>query len=267
MAEAAGESLKLRVLSALVMAPVALVLVWLGDWFFTGLAIVVGLGMNWEWDRLTGGAGRGLHVIALGAAIVGALVAFHLGQPGSAMLIALIGGAAAVLLRGAGRNWTLLGAVYIILPCIALIWLRSLPEVGLATVIWLLAVVWATDTGAYICGRLIGGPKMAPRISPNKTWAGLIGGVGAAALVGLPTYELAALQSVTFLVGAGAILAIVGQVGDVFESSIKRHFKVKDSGTIIPGHGGLFDRLDSLLFVAVVYAAMTLMRDGAAVWR
>ena len=250
------------------MAPVAVVLVWLGGWFFAGLAIVAGLVMNWEWDRLCGGTGRGVHLWLLGGAVVGALGLFQTGQLAGSLAVAVIGVLGAGLLRRDGKAaWTLLGAVYIIAPCIALIWLRSDPSMGRATVLWLLAVVWATDTGAYICGRLIGGPKMAPRISPKKTWSGLIGGVGAAALVGLPASYLGSAQSVKYLLVSGAILALVGQLGDVFESSIKRRSKVKDSGAIIPGHGGLFDRLDSLLFVAVVYAAIMIFSGGASVWR
>jgi phosphatidate cytidylyltransferase len=247
---------------------VAIILVWLGGWFFTALVIVAGLIMNWEWDRLCGGTGRGAHLWLRGGAIVGAMTSFQLGHPLWALAIAVIGGLAASVAPSFGRaGWRVLGASYIIAPCIALIWLRGEPATGLATVIWLLAVVWASDTGAYFFGRAIGGPKMAPKISPNKTWAGLIGGAGSAAIVGIAAGYLTGAQSFVYLVVSGAILALVGQLGDVFESSIKRRFKVKDSGSIIPGHGGLFDRLDSLLFVAVIYAAMMLMTGGVSVWR
>jgi phosphatidate cytidylyltransferase len=268
VADQASETLRLRILSALVMAPVAIILVWLGGWFFLGLAVVAGLLMNHEWDRLCDGSGRGAHLWLLAGTIVAAGVLFQLDQLSWSLGIAVVGALASAVLRG-GRHvtWTLLGAVYIILPILALIWLRREPSSGLATVIWLLFVVWATDTGAYVFGRLIGGPKMAPRISPNKTWAGLLGGAAAAALIGIPAGWLAGAQSPKYLIVSGAILAIVGQAGDVFESSIKRHFNAKDSGTIIPGHGGLFDRLDSLLFVAVVYAAMIILTGGADVWR
>lgn len=258
------ESFRLRLVTGLILAPAVIALVWLGGWFFVVLMLVTAVLMNWEWDRLCGGNGRGMHVWLLGAAIVGVLLTFHLGFPFWSLGLAVAGAIFARIMAG---TWTLFGVIYILVPCVALMWLRAEPAMGLATVIWLLVVVWATDTGAYFFGRAIGGPKMAPRISPNKTWAGLIGGVGTAALIGVPAGYLAGVPSYTSLAISGAVLAVVGQIGDVFESSIKRRFGVKDSGTIIPGHGGLFDRLDSLLFVAVVYAAMLIATDGASVWR
>ena len=268
VADQASDNLRLRIISGLVMAPVAIVLVWLGGWYFLGLTIVAGLLMNVEWDRLCQGSGKGIHVWLLAGTIVASGVLLQLDQMYWSLGIAGVGSLASAGMRG-GRHmvWTLMGSIYIIVPILALIWLRREPSTGLATVVWLLFVVWATDTGAYVFGRLIGGPKMAPGISPNKTWAGLLGGAATAALIGFPAGWLVGVQSFKYLVVAGAILAIVGQIGDVFESSIKRHFNVKDSGTIIPGHGGLFDRLDSLLFVAVVYAAVIILSGGATVWR
>ncbi len=267
VAEQARESLRLRIVSGLILAPAAIVLVWLGGWFFAGLTLVAAVVLNWEWDRLCGGSGRSADVWLLGAAIAGVLVTFHLAMPVWSLGFAAAGAVVGVSKAAAGGGaWMLLGTVYIIAPCVALMWLRAEP-MGLATVIWLLAVVWATDTGAYFFGRTIGGPKMAPSISPNKTWAGLIGGAGTAALIGIPAGYLAGTQNYMNLVASGAVLAVIGQVGDVFESSIKRRFGVKDSGNIIPGHGGLFDRLDSLLLVAVVYAAMMVLSDGISVWR
>ena len=268
VADQASDNLRLRIISGLVMAPVAIALVWLGGWYFLGLVIVAGLLMNVEWDRLCGGRGQGIHMWLLAGTIIASGILLHLDLMSWSLGIAAVGSLASAATRGGHHaTWTLLGAIYIIVPILALIWLRSEPATGLATVVWLLFVVWATDTGAYVFGRLIGGPKMAPAISPNKTWAGLLGGAVVAALIGFPAGWLMGVQSFKYLVVAGAILAIVGQTGDVFESSIKRHFNVKDSGTIIPGHGGLFDRLDSLLFVAVVYAAVMILSGGAAVWR
>jgi phosphatidate cytidylyltransferase len=130
--------------------------------------------------------------------------------------------------------------------------------------VWLLLVVWTTDIGAYFAGRSIGGPKLAPRISPGKTWAGLVGGMAAAGLVG---GLLTALAGAGFWLaaGLGALLAAVAQAGDLFESRLKRHAGVKDSGHLIPGHGGLLDRIDGLVFAAPTFAlVVALMGQGAA---
>jgi phosphatidate cytidylyltransferase len=129
--------------------------------------------------------------------------------------------------------------------------------------LWVLALVWATDTGAYIAGRRIGGAKLAPRISPNKTWSGLGGGIAAAALVGAVAALWLGTSSVWLLLGVSAALAIVEQVGDLAESAFKRRFGVKDSSDIIPGHGGVLDRVDGLLAVIVAVAGLSLAGGGS----
>jgi phosphatidate cytidylyltransferase len=250
------------------MAPVAIILVWLGSWYFFALLVFSALLMASEWDRLIGGKGHGKNIIALDISIVVALGLFYVGQPFWSMVFTLVGATSSMIFCDNGRRgWSLLGTVYIYLPVFSLLWLRSEPAVGLATVVWLLVLVWATDTGAYVAGRLIGGPKLVPRVSPNKTWAGLFGGVMAAGSVGLVIAIYFGTQSPGYLVFVSTILAVVGQIGDVFESFVKRRFNVKDSGNIIPGHGGVFDRLDSLLFVAMVYAGMLFISPGASIWR
>jgi phosphatidate cytidylyltransferase len=162
--------------------------------------------------------------------------------------------------------WAALGVVYLGVAGVAAIWLRSQPEQGFAIVLWLLGVVWATDSGAYIAGRRIGGAKLAPRISPNKTWAGLGGGMLAAALVGAVTAALIGGSALT-LFAVSAALAVVEQIGDLAESALKRRFGVKDSGTIIPGHGGMLDRLDGMLAVLPAVAAIILLTNGIPGWR
>jgi phosphatidate cytidylyltransferase len=145
----------------------------------------------------------------------------------------------------------------------ALDWLRADPVYGQLTIFWLFGVVWATDIGAYAAGRTIGGAKLAPRISPNKTWAGLAGGVLSAGLVGLGVaiwfvkdpHPLA-------LAGLSAALAVLAQLGDLGESSLKRHFGVKDSGRLIPGHGGVLDRCDGLLSTAPAVALLCWFAGG-----
>jgi phosphatidate cytidylyltransferase len=134
-------------------------------------------------------------------------------------------------------------------------------------VFWLFAVVWATDTAAYISGRLIGGPKLAPRFSPNKTWAGLIGGALAAALVGVIAATLMGDAPMPSMALASAGLAVVAQAGDLVESALKRRFGVKDASTLIPGHGGVLDRLDGMLFAAPVFVALMMWTGGVQSWR
>jgi phosphatidate cytidylyltransferase len=154
------------------------------------------------------------------------------------------------------------------LPCVLLLWLAAAEEAGRHTLLWIFAVVWATDIGAYAIGRQLGGPRLAPRWSPRKTWAGLIGGAGCAALAGWATARLLGASSVLPLVLVSAGLAIVGQFGDLAESVAKRRFGVKDSSGLIPGHGGLLDRLDGLLAVIPAVALLTLIGGGSVLtWR
>jgi phosphatidate cytidylyltransferase len=255
----------LRTASALAMMPVALVLVILGDWPFAclvGLAVVL---MALEWRQLTyarfdgdGGVLAGASVAALGLAVV-VLVAS--GRPGEALLVLLVGALTAGLIAwrlGEPPLWIGLGAAYLALPALALVWLRGLPQIGLQVVIWLLVVVWTTDILAYLVGRKVGGPRLAPSISPGKTWSGLCGGVVAAAVAGAVTAWAIGSERVAQAAGLGGLLAIVSQIGDLVESILKRRAGVKDSGTLIPGHGGVLDRLDGLILAAPVLALLSL---------
>ena len=160
---------------------------------------------------------------------------------------------------GASPLWIGLGAAYLALPALALIWLRGLPQLGLQIVVWLLVVVWTTDILAYLVGRNVGGPRLAPSISPGKTWSGLCGGVLAAALAGAVTAWAIGSERLLHAAGLGGLLAIVSQIGDLIESALKRRAGVKDSGTLIPGHGGVLDRLDGLILAAPVLALLGLV--------
>jgi hypothetical protein len=161
------------------------------------------------------------------------------------------------------------GLPYLGLAAVALPWLRADPVVGLRNTLFVLSIVWASDIGAYMVGRLVGGPKLAPAISPGKTWSGAAGGLisavfGAAAVAACVTPEISAFH----VIGPAILLGIISQAGDLFESALKRHFGVKDSGRIIPGHGGLLDRLDALLAVAPVAALLALtVGRGVVLWR
>lgn len=152
--------------------------------------------------------------------------------------------------------WRLIGLVYVAIPCACLLWLRSQTD-GALLVLTLLLAVWATDIGAYFAGRIIGGAKLAPAISPNKTWAGLIGGMIAAAIItALATSFSPYPASAAGALWTGMAIAILGQVGDLFESWLKRRAGVKDSGTLIPGHGGLLDRIDGLILTTPFFALL-----------
>ncbi|MDX2073914.1 MAG: phosphatidate cytidylyltransferase [Alphaproteobacteria bacterium] len=152
--------------------------------------------------------------------------------------------------------WRMAGLVYVAIPCACLLWLRREAD-GASLVLTLFLIVWATDIGAYFAGRLIGGPKLAPAISPNKTWAGLGGGALAAALVAAIATSFSPVPSgVGNAIVLGLALAVLGQAGDLFESWLKRRADVKDSGTLIPGHGGLLDRVDGLILTTPVFALL-----------
>ena len=259
-------NLALRVASALVLAPLALAVVYLGPPYFDVLVTIVAAVLAWEWARLCGHGAMsrpGYLVIAVATAT---LVAAGLREYAVAGWIIAAGVMAAVVVAGRETDrrpfWYGLGVLYTTLPCLALVWLREHPAQGRDIVFWLLLVIWATDIGAYVAGRTIGGPKLAPRISPKKTWAGLAGGIVSAGSVG-------ALAGVTLLSGspielawAAAALAVWSQLGDLFESSVKRHFGVKDSSNLIPGHGGLLDRLDGVLAGGLAAAVLIWLMEA-----
>ena len=160
------------------------------------------------------------------------------------------------LVRGWGATWYISGFLYALLSALALLWIRDRSDDGISLVLWVFIVVWSTDIGAYFAGTSIGGPKLAPAVSPNKTWAGFYGGVAAAALLGAAWAYFIGLKPIVLLLAP--LLSVAAQGGDLFESWMKRKAGVKDSGSLIPGHGGIFDRLDGLLPVAILTAAAVL---------
>ncbi|MGF1631112.1 MAG: phosphatidate cytidylyltransferase [Kiloniellaceae bacterium] len=241
-----------RILSAVVLAPLVLLAIYFGGIWFVGLVILAAGLMGWEWARLCGQGGMGAGGALAVAALVAVPLTFALGSPQLALAVLLAGTAAAAIATWFTRRrqvpWIALGMLYIGAACLAFLWLRNVPAQGRDLVFWLLAVVWATDIGAYFAGRGIGGPKLAPAISPNKTWAGLAGGAFSAALVGVLAASFHIGDAILLVVG-GMVLAVIAQGGDLLESWCKRRFGVKDSGHIIPGHGGILDRVDGLLAV------------------
>jgi len=254
--------LSLRLVTALVLAPIAMAAAWAGSWVYAALIAVSAAIVVDEWLMICGHrASRWLQALILVATGVLAYLALS-GRP----LIALAFVAAAALPMAAlGRRlwgWFGLGVFYAGLPATALLVLRADPEYGLAATLWLFATVWATDSAAFACGRLLGGPRLSPRVSPHKTWAGFAGGLIAAALVGAVAARLIAGASLAALILVGIAVSIVAQAGDLFESGLKRHFGVKDSGKLIPGHGGLMDRVDGLIAAALAAVGFGMLRAG-----
>jgi phosphatidate cytidylyltransferase len=245
-----------RVVVGLFLAVVAVADIWVGGPAFS-LMIAAGVSlMLWEWGGMHGTPPA--WCVAGLVALAGACLLAHMGAAiealvllGAAMLLFL---ALSLLARLPGKRWLSTGLAYAGLPAIALIWLRSQPD-GFALVMWTMGLVWATDIFAYFAGRAIGGPKIWIAISPNKTWAGLVGGMLAAALFSLlfaRGFGWPQGAAVMALLGAG--LAVVAQAGDFFESWLKRRAGVKDSGTLLAAHGGIMDRVDGLVPVACVVA-------------
>ncbi|MHA1599153.1 MAG: phosphatidate cytidylyltransferase [Alphaproteobacteria bacterium] len=162
--------------------------------------------------------------------------------------------------------WLAFGAIYIVFPSLALLWLRGAGG-GRETVVWLLVLVWAADIGAYAAGRTIGGPKLAPAISPNKTWAGLFGCIAASALAGAAVANYFGTSGLFGVALISGFIGMLSQAGDLLESWVKRHFGVKDSSNLIPGHGGLLDRVDGLLAAALAAALIGFANKGnMALW-
>jgi phosphatidate cytidylyltransferase len=260
VAERPTSSLRLRVISAVVMAAIVFAALAAGPRGFAILVIIAAAILGWEWSRLCDDGHFELAGVAVaGGAALAASLALVSG-PSAGVVASLVSAPvayAAAWATGRGRAalWLAAGALYAGLPAVALVWVRGDSKAGLVALLWLLLAVWATDIGAYFAGRLIGGPKLAPRISPKKTWAGLLGGMASAALVGVLFAEFyPGAPEAMRLALAGAILAVVAQAGDFLESAVKRRFDAKDSSNLIPGHGGLMDRVDGLLAAASVLA-------------
>jgi phosphatidate cytidylyltransferase len=253
-----------RVAVGVPLIAVAVVLVWQGGWWFTALVAAGVLLIFAEWAVMHG-IPRSWRLVGL-VVLAACCFATRVGELASALLGL---GAAAVglgllvrLFRVCDARWMAGGLLYAGLPAIALVWLRDQPQ-GLGLVLWVLTLVWATDIFAYFAGRAIGGPKIAPKISPKKTWAGLAGGVAGAMLVGGAVADAAGFPAPLFATLSGG-LAVLAQAGDFFESWLKRRVGVKDSGTLLPGHGGIMDRVDGLVPVAVLVAAALIAKD---LWR
>lgn len=252
-----------RVLSAMVLATVAIACNWAGAWPFAALVLAVALAMGWEWSRIVRGVSFDWALVVQGLVIAIAVVlaVFGFGLWGVALVLA---GAVVVLSTSSAQHAAVsaCGVVYIGLPAIAMIWMRGDDGYGALAIMFIYAIVWTTDTFAYICGRLIGGPKLWPALSPRKTWAGTVGGVVFAGMAAAAFAVLIPGNAPLALAVAGVGLSLVAQVGDLGESAFKRAFDVKNASDLIPGHGGFMDRMDGIVAAAAAAALLAFVRGG-----
>ena len=254
-----ASELPARVAAGVVMMALALGAVWAGVvWFMLFWLIAMAL-VNWEWQSLVDGAGRGWRVLLGNATLAIAAVLASEGEPVRALVVALIGAALAAF-RGERRRWSSAGLLYAAAPLIAVCLLRSSEDYGARAILWLFALVWGVDVMAYFGGRSIGGPKLWPRVSPGKTWSGFVIGVICGAAIALLLAPEGGARLPLFAVGL--IGGAIAQGGDLVESAIKRRFGVKDSSHLIPGHGGLMDRLDGFIAAATFAALFGAARGG-----
>lgn len=255
-----------RLISGIGVAAVALAALYAGWLVFAVLVFAIAAVMSWEWGRIVRSASFDticwLHIIAVGVAAV--LSGFGMAGLGAAAVA--IGAIAVFALSfgGTAAQLSSLGVLYTGLPAVALIWLRSDEQLGFQAVLFILLVVAVTDTAAFASGRLIGGPKLAPHISPGKTWAGLAGGVACAALAAALFARVTGTGFVYWLAPLGLLLGLVAQGGDLCESALKRSYGLKDASDLIPGHGGFMDRMDGIVAAAVAAALIAFAIDAYA---
>jgi phosphatidate cytidylyltransferase len=261
-AEQGSRNLLMRALAAAVLAPIAIAIAYTGGWLWALLVTLATVGLYLEWLLIVGLAREWRSTAPGVAALAVAGMCLMAGRLDIALVVLGIGLVGVAALSPERRNWSATGFLYAAAAEIASVMVRLHPDHGFAALFFVLLVVWAADIGGYFAGRAIGGPKLWERVSPKKTWAGAIGGLflslavagGFAAFGAGKTGPLLAL---------GAILSVISQLGDLFESAVKRRFGVKDSSHVIPGHGGLLDRLDGFVAAVVAAAIFGLLRGGA----
>ncbi len=252
----ASIELPARAVSGIILIVAAVLAVFAGGFVFGGFVIIGAVAGLREWHRLVNNGKLAPQMYLTAISLVAAVVVLLASNELRFALTAIAAGVLSTLLWSSLRDrspmWHAVGALYLGVPAIALIMLRGVPE-GTHLLLGILLAVWSADTGALFGGRFIGGPKLVPRLSPNKTWAGFVCGTLAAGLVEALFIGLLGGSAIAGL-SFGIVIGLVGHAGDLFESWVKRRFQVKDSGGLIPGHGGVLDRIDSLLFVAPVCA-------------
>ncbi|MBR1200538.1 phosphatidate cytidylyltransferase [Bradyrhizobium sp. AUGA SZCCT0240] len=261
-AEQDTRNLSTRIIAAAVLIPLAVAIAYAGGWFWAALVTAVAIGLYVEWLMVVGCAAD-KRVVATGiVALAVAGLCLAIGRIDVALAVLAVGLVAVFLITPAQRNWSAAGFCYAAVAEVASVLLRLDPVKGFIALIFLLVIVWVTDSGGYFAGRGIGGPKLWPRVSPKKTWAGALGGfVASLAVAGI--FAVLDLGKIGPLLMISGVLSVVSQLGDLFESAVKRRFGVKDSSQIIPGHGGLLDRLDGFVAAVAVAALIGFLRGGA----
>jgi phosphatidate cytidylyltransferase len=268
-AELGARNLLTRVIVALVLAPTAIAMAYAGGWLWTALVTLAAIGLYVEWLAIVGKA-RSTRVVVIGAAALAiAGLCLALGRIEASLVVLMLGLVAVGAVTPERRIWAIAGFGYAAVAELASVLLRLDPKMGFAALMFVFLVVWVTDIGGYFAGRSIGGPKLWPRVSPKKTWAGALGGFAASLVVAAGFAALdpnkadpQLMLKMTSLLLLGAILSIASQLGDLFESAVKRRFGVKDSSHIIPGHGGLLDRLDGFVAAVALAGIFGLLHGG-----
>lgn len=256
-----SRNLLLRIAAALVLAPVAIAAAYAGGWWWVVLVGLATIGLYLEWLTVTGQMGNVLVAVTGAVALALATPFLALARPEAALAVLALGLAGVFFRARQARAWVIAGYLYAAVAQLGSVVVRLDPAHGLSALILVLLVVWGTDIGGYFAGRGIGGPKLWPRVSPKKTWAGAIGGFITSLLIATGFAVLGYGKALPLLILAAA-LSIAAQLGDLFESAVKRHFGVKDSSHIIPGHGGLMDRLDGFVAAIVLAALFGTLRGG-----
>ena len=268
-----ASNLTQRVASAAVLAPVTLAITYFGGWIFHVLCAVAAGGILWEWVSLASHRADPRVLTPGWFALLGAMVLIGLDVPvggwaAVAMGAVVAGFVVAYLPRStdeaAAPGWAAGGIIYAGALLIAPTMLRSDPQWGLIALLFLFANVWATDIFAYFCGRAIGGPLLWPRVSPNKTWAGAIGGLAGGVAASVAVAYASGVGKLGIVAVMACVLSVLAQAGDLFESAVKRHFGAKDASHLIPGHGGLMDRLDGFLVAALAALVIGMLHQGIA---
>jgi phosphatidate cytidylyltransferase len=264
---AVGEDLAPRAASGVVMIAAALTATYAGGFYFVAFWGLAALGVAWEWQRMIGGEKAWLRTSAAAVALVAAAPWALFAHARIALRILIAGAIAAGAAADANRRLPAgAGVLYAGAAMLAPSLLRASPTQGLAATLWLYAIVWGTDIGAYFGGRLLGGPKLWPAISPGKTWSGALMGAVVSTVIAVIVAAVSVPVALRWLplIEVGIFASALSQAGDLFESSMKRRAGVKDSSRLIPGHGGLMDRLDGFIVAATFAAAVGWVRSEGA---
>lgn len=268
-----ASNLALRVASASVLAPVTLALTYVGGWIFYFLCAIAAGGILWEWVSLASHRADPRVLVPGWLALPAATLLIGLGLPGGGMGAVAFGAVVAGSIVAAlprptdeafAPTWAAGGVLYAGALLIAPSMLRSDPQWGLLALLFLFANVWATDIFAFFCGRAIGGPLLWPRVSPKKTWAGAVGGLAGGVAASVAVAYASGIGKLGIVWVMACVLSVLAQAGDLFESAVKRRFGAKDASHLIPGHGGLMDRLDGFLLAAVAALLIGIIHQGMA---